>query len=109
MKHQDRNLEILGTLYRDTSGELMLLSEHGLHHVRIENENSLPAPVNVTLYTQVHEVNWDATSPSEIWACDLWEDLVEDTKDDFGDEEAVKLKTAITKTFPAVILSSTHI
>ena len=108
MKRQDHNLEILGTLYRDTSGELMLLSEHGLHHVTIESEDSLPTSANSTLYTHVHEINWGAPAPPEIWACDLWEDLVEDTKDDYGEEEAVKLKTAIIKTFPAVILSNTR-
>ncbi|HIE83832.1 MAG TPA: hypothetical protein EYQ00_08320 [Dehalococcoidia bacterium] len=107
MKHQDHNLEILGTLYKDESGELMLLSEHGLHHVTIESKDSLPTPANSTLYTHVHEVNWGTDQP-EIWACDLWENLVEDTKDDYGEEEAVKLRTAITKTFPAVILSNTH-
>ena len=103
-------LEILGTLYKDSTGYLMLLNEHGLHHVTIESEDSLPAAANVTVYTHVHEVKWNTSNSehTEIWACDLWEDLVEDTKDDFGEEEATKLSTAITQTFPAVILSSRY-
>jgi hypothetical protein len=43
-----------------------------------------------------------------MWACDLWEDLLYDTKNDYGEEEAGKMATAITRTFSAVILSTTH-
>jgi hypothetical protein len=108
MKHQDHNLEILGTLYRDTSGDLMLLSEHGLHHVAIESEDSMPSSANTTLYIDAHEVDWGAGGTIEMWACDLWEDLLYDTKNDYGEEEAGKMATAITRTFSAVILSTTH-
>ena len=106
MKSQDRNLEILGTLYRDEVGDLMLLSEDGLHHVLIEAECSIPASAISTLYTSVHEVDWNKGGPAEVWACDLWEDLLYDTKNDYGDEEVRKVEAAVTKTFSAVILST---
>ena len=101
MKSPDHNLEILGTLYRDGSGELMLLSERGLHHVMIETEDSMPSSANATLYTRTHEVDWHRGGPTEVWACDLWEDLLYDTKNDYGKEEAEKMATA-------VILSTTQ-
>ena len=84
----------------------MLLNDAGAHTVVIDQETSgLPQKTNDTLYVVSHEVCWGDGS-TEIWASDLWEDLVEDTREEEGDEAASKLKQNVLSTFQSVILTA---
>jgi len=98
--------EILGTLYKSEEGDIMLLNDTGAHTVVIDQQTSgLPQKTNDTLYVVSHEVSWNDGS-TEIWASDLWDDLVDDIREEEGDEAADKLKESILSTFQSVILTA---
>mgnify|MGYP001305483494 CR=1 FL=1 len=101
------NVEILGTLYRNEKGEIMLLNDWGLHTVLLEPgiDAGLPQHVSSFTYAVSHEVNW-GKEDLEIWVTDLWDDLIEDTRDEQGEEGVKKMASQIVATFPSVILTT---
>jgi|TARA_R110002060_G_scaffold4823_9_gene7554 hypothetical protein len=99
--------EILGILYKGEAGDIILLNDTGAHTVVIEHRDDagLPQKMNDMLFVTSHEVAWE-NGTVEIWASDLWEDLVADTQEDDGDEAALKLTGYIQSTFQSVILTT---
>jgi len=102
----ERLVEILGTLYKSAEGDIMLLNDSGAHTVVIEQQDAgMPQRTSDLLYIVSHEVKW-GDGETEIWASDLWEDLVDDTKDDSGEEAANELHKNVVSTFQSVILTA---
>tara|TARA_Y100001970_G_C14253747_1_gene873617 strand:- start:2754 stop:3074 length:321 start_codon:yes stop_codon:yes gene_type:complete len=97
--------EIIGTLYKSEEGDIMLLNDAGAHTVVIDQTSGVPLKTNDTLYVVSHEVSWNDGS-TEIWTSDIWDDLVEDIREEEGDEAADKLKESILSTFQSVILTA---
>ena len=98
--------EILGTLHKSETGDIILLNDTGAHTVIIEHRDAgLPQKTGDMLFVTSHEVAWGNGSV-EIWASDLWEDLVADTQQEHGEEEAKKMADFIQSTFQSVILTT---
>ena len=101
-----KKAEILGTLYKDEEGDIILLNEEGAHTILVDTENHLPRKLEESmLYVNCHEVAWTPFAVPELWAVDLWDDLVEDTRDERGSEKADEMQNHITTTFSSVILT----
>ena len=101
-----KKAEILGTLYKDEEGDIILLNEQGAHTILVETEGHLPRKVEQSmLYVNCHEVAWTPMAAPEIWAVDIWSDLVEDLREEQGDKAAKKLPELINTTFQSVILT----
>lgn len=98
--------EILGTLYKSENGDIILLNDTGAHTVIIEHRDAgLPQKTCDMLFVTSHEVAWGNGSV-EIWASDLWEDLVADTQQEQGEEAAEQMAGYIQSTFQSVILTT---
>lgn len=101
-----RKAEILGTLYKDAEGDIILINDQGAHTILVDSEDHLPRKLDESmLYVRCHEVAWTTSAVPEIWAVDIWDDLVEDTRDEQGSEVADGLMNHIKTTFPSVILN----
>ena len=101
-----KKAEILGTLYKDTEGDIILINDQGAHTVLVDSENHLPRKLDESmLYVNCHEVTWTPHATPEIWAVDIWDDLVEDTRDEQGSKAADELKDYINTTFSSVIIT----
>jgi hypothetical protein len=98
--------DILGVLYKSETGNIILLNDTGAHTVVIEQrEAGLPQKTSEMIFVTSHEVAWENGSV-EIWASDLWEDLVADTQQENGEEAAIELEGYIQSTFQSVILTT---
>jgi hypothetical protein len=98
---------ILGTLYIDNSGDIMLLNDEGAHTILIEDrQRGLPGKIESMLYVRSCEVNWDVGS-TEFWAEDLWYDLMEDSREEYGAEYTEELKLKVKSNFQSLILTTT--
>ena len=96
--------EILGTLYKDEVGDIILLNEHGAHTILIEHSRGgMPEKADALHFVRSNEVVWDGVV--EYWAEDIWGDLVEDSRDEYGSEYAEKLKHRVTCNFQSLILT----
>ena len=101
-----RKTEILGTLYKDEEGDIILLNEQGAHVILVETDSHLPRKLEEgMLYVKCHEVAWTPLATPEMWTVDLWSDLVEDTREESGIAAANGLPDLINTTFQSVILT----
>ena len=101
-----KKAEIRGTLYKDEEGDIILLNEQGAHTILVETEGHLPRKLEQSmLYVKCHEVAWTPMATPEIWAVDIWGDLVEDLREEQGDKAANRLPELINTTFQSVILT----
>jgi hypothetical protein len=105
MVETDRQTDIIGTLYKDEVGDIMLLNDAGAHAVVIEQrDHSLPQKTREILFVVSHEVTWE-DGTIEIWASDLWEDFIFDTNEESGEDGVKRVEKFITSTFQSVILT----
>ena len=101
----NEQVEILGTLYKNERGGIMLINDHGLHEVLLEPpEDGMCSRAESLTYTISHEVNW-GDGALEIWATEIWDDLREDVREEQGNDGAEEMSSHIVTTFPSVILS----
>lgn len=106
MKVDDTVERILGTLYIDKAGDIILLNDTGAHTILIEDHNAgMPSKVSSMLYVRSCRVDWEP-GITEFWAEDIWEDLMEDSAEEHGIEYTEQLKLRVKDNFKSLILTT---